>query len=280
MESEKEPWVPNGHFYSPVPSTDFINSINFQQFTMRRIEDMQSIELQISKQKKLIRKIAKKKTCLEFPDHFSKESLYHYENPFFSYGDAGALLCMILENKPNLIIEVGSGYSTALMIEVRKKLDLKFKILCIEPYPEILHNLIDGNILKDFEILPTNIQDIEISHFDKLNDGDVLFIDSTHVSKFGSDVNFIFEKILPRLKKGVIVHFHDIFWPFEYPESWVLEGRAWNEAYVLRAFLQYNRAFEIFFWPHMMDALHPGIIDEIIPKFKLNKGASIYIRRI
>ena len=81
--------------------------------------------------------------------------------------------------------------------------------------------------------------------FDQLESRDVLFIDSTHVSKLGSDVNYIFFEILPRLKPGVVIHLHDIYVGFEYPKPWVTEDRAWNEAYLLRAFLEYNERFRI-----------------------------------
>ncbi len=91
-----------------------------------------------------------------------------------------------------------------------------------------------------------------LSVFQSLNSGDVLFVDSTHVTKLGSDVNRIFFEILPALASGVIVHFHDIFYPFEYPRAWVREGRGWNETYLLRAFLEYNEAYEVLLWAHML----------------------------
>jgi hypothetical protein len=83
-----------------------------------------------------------------------------------------------------------------------------------------------------------------------LEENDILFIDSTHVTKINSDVNKIIFEILPKLQKGVLIHFHDIFWPFEYPQTWIREGMFWNEAYILRAFLEYNNSFEIGRWTH------------------------------
>jgi hypothetical protein len=78
-----------------------------------------------------------------------------------------------------------------------------------------------------------------------LNENDILFIDSTHVSKFNSDVNCIIHNILPALSKGVYIHFHDVMYPFEYPKNWLIEGRAWNEQYILRAFLEFNTNFKL-----------------------------------
>jgi hypothetical protein len=99
------------------------------------------------------------------------------------------------------------------------------------------------------------LQDVPLSTFQLLDSGDVLFVDSTHVAKLGSDVNRILFEILPALASGVVVHFHDVFYPFEYPKNWVREGRGWNETYVLRAFLEYNEAFEILLWGHMLRTL-------------------------
>ena len=81
--------------------------------------------------------------------------------------------------------------------------------------------------------------------FAALEGGDILFIDSTHVLKTGSDVVRLYNEIVPRLNAGVIVHIHDIFYPFEYPRDWVLEGRAWSEAYLVRVFLAFNSEYEI-----------------------------------
>ena len=90
-----------------------------------------------------------------------------------------------------------------------------------------------------------------MSVFDELNEGDILFIDSTHVLRTGSDVCFELFEVLPRLAPGVLVHFHDIFWPFEYPRAWVVdENRSWNELYAIRAFLMNNSDWHIIFFNH------------------------------
>ena len=95
--------------------------------------------------------------------------------------------------------------------------------------------------MKRHRLVNVKLQDVDLKEFDKLKSGDVLFIDSTHVSKIGSDVNYLFFEILPRLHRGVYIHIHDIFYPFEYPKDWIDEGRAWNENYILRAFLNIMR---------------------------------------
>jgi hypothetical protein len=105
------------------------------------------------------------------------------------------------------------------------------------------------------------VQNVPLEVFARLESSDILFIDSSHILKTGSDVNHYLFEILPILQPGVLVHIHDILYPFEYPEAWVLEDkRSWNEAYALRAFLEYNSAFEIvywnnFVWRHLRDDL-------------------------
>ena len=115
--------------------------------------------------------------------------------------------------------------------------------------------------------------------FAQLQENDILFIDSTHVSKLNSDVNRIIFNILPALKKGVLIHFHDIFWPFEYPKTWVKEGRAWNEAYLLRAFLEYNTDFEILFFSHYTHLFNREWIAANMPLFLNNLGGNIWLRK-
>ena len=105
------------------------------------------------------------------------------------------------------------------------------------------------------------------------------FVDSTHVGKIGSDVNYLFNEILPSLQPGVVVHVHDIFYPFEYPRYWIEEGRAWNEAYMLRCFLQYNSAFNILLWNHFLAQFHSAYFQEHMPLCLANTGASIWLRR-
>ncbi len=105
----------------------------------------------------------------------------------------------------------------------------------------------------------------------------MLFIDSTHVSKVGSDVNFLFFEVLPRLRPGVHVHVHDIAYPFEYPREWVLEGRAWNEAYLLRAFLTGNPHWQIDLWPSVLQLRHPEVMAATLHARTPVDGGSLWL---
>jgi hypothetical protein len=114
-------------------------------------------------------------------------------------------------------------------------------------------------------VLAQRVQDVPLSTFTALQANDILFVDSSHVVKVGSDVAWILFEILPCLAPGVIVHFHDIPYPFEYPLHWLHAGRAWNEAYVLRAFLQFNADFEIRFFNDFMTTFHGDAVRERMP---------------
>jgi hypothetical protein len=110
---------------------------------------------------------------------------------------------------------------------------------------------------------------------------DILFIDSSHVIKAGSDVSYLFNEVLPYLRPGVIVHFHDIMWPFEYPLDWYLRrGWLWNEAYFLRAFLQFNSAFEVLFFNAFLDQFYQPDVQHILPEFTQELGSSLWLRKV
>jgi hypothetical protein len=157
--------------------------------------------------------------------------------------------------------------------------DTGIRLTFIDPYPETLHSVLRETDRKSAEILSARVQNVVPDVFQALEANDILFIDSTHVSRTGSDVNFLFFDVLPRLNPGVYVHFHDIFYPFEYPQDWVYEGRAWNEAYLLRAFLTNNDSFSIVIWNDYLARFHRERLASLMPECMKNTGASIWIRR-
>ncbi|PON13546.1 hypothetical protein C2W62_33810 [Candidatus Entotheonella serta] len=151
---------------------------------------------------------------------------------------------MLRRQHPRRVIEIGSGFSSSVMLDVNDLfLDNSVQFTFIEPYPERLFEQFRDDDQQRHTVIEKPLQDVLLSLFRELSAGDILFIDSSHVVKIGSDVAYILFHILPALQSGVLIHFHDILWPFEYPEDWIFEGRAWNEAYVLRSFLQFNHMF-------------------------------------
>ena len=119
------------------------------------------------------------------------------------------------------------------------------EVTFVEPYPNRLLRLLRDGDQQQVRLIDKKVQDVPLEVFLSLESGDLLFIDSSHVVKCGSDLHFIFFEILPRLKPGVFVHFHDVFFPFDYPSEWLIKGQYWNENYFLRAFLSYNTEWSI-----------------------------------
>ena len=120
--------------------------------------------------------------------------------------------------------------------------------------------------------------DVEI--FSKLEKNDILFIDSSHVSKTGSDVNFELFEIFPILNSGVWVHIHDMFWPFEYPNDWIQQGRSWNELYFIRAYLTGNKQFQVKLFQHYLYERHKAFWEATIGKFVVNPGGGLWLEKI
>jgi predicted O-methyltransferase YrrM len=187
---------------------------------------------------------------------------------------------MIRHSKPKRIIEVGSGYSSAMTLDTNE-LHFGNSIRCtfIEPYPELLQSLLRPGDRERIEVLPVRVQEVPLERFAELESGDILFIDSTHVAKAGSDVPYLYFQVLPRLKPGVLVHIHDIFSGFEYPQPWVFEGRNWNEIYILRAFLMFNRAFRVLLFNTFLEQSHRDWFAAEMPLCLRNEGGNIWLRR-
>lgn len=190
---------------------------------------------------------------------------YYTDNDWFSFNCATALYGMIKLNKPKHIIEIGSGFSTSVMLDTNEHcFNNEIDIQCIEPRPQRLKELLKKG---DHILIHENdLQEMPLDLFSKLERNDILFIDSSHVMKTGSDVSYELFEILPILPKGVYIHFHDIFWPFEYPMKWLTEGRAYNEQQVLRALLTDSTTYKVTLFGHQLQCLsNAGIIPKVNP---------------
>jgi hypothetical protein len=273
-------FVPPGHFYSALPC---IEEIRKKENTVwgRVPPELPGIDLDIQGQLGLLDEFAGYYRDLPFRAKQENGLRYFYENPNYPYGDAAFLHCMMRKLRPRRIIEAGSGYSSCVMIDTNELfLGGTTEITFVEPYPDLLVSLFHPGDKEKYPIIARGLQEVELDRFRLLQEGDILFIDSTHVSKLNSDVNHILFKILPVLKSGVHIHFHDIFYPFEYPKEWIYAGRAWNENYILRAFMQYNSAFKIVLFGSFLAQLHRNKIEEALPICLKNPGGSIWIKKV
>ena len=257
------PYVMPGHFYSPLTNGDDIRRALAWQ-------DAPGVELNESSQLALA---ASSRAVLEAPEPGPR---YREPIEMFGHADAAVYRAMLGYLRPSRIIEVGSGFSTAVALdEADANPSLAgLEITCVEPYPERLLALLQPS--DHVALLRCPVQDVSLEAFDKLGAGDILFIDSSHVAKAGSDVTWLLLRVLPRLAPGVAVHLHDIFWPFTYRADWLAERRDWNEAYFLHAFLSGNVGWEILLFASWLWHQHTDMIPARIAN---DQPGSIWLRK-
>jgi hypothetical protein len=232
---------PSGHFYSPVVDPADIEARKEEIWP--QAPDILGIDFNHASQLRFLTD-AFPRWIADFdyaePDAGQEptpDRLFTLANDQFSNIDARALFVMLREATPRRVIEVGSGFSTLLMADTRRRFLPEMQVQCVEPYPRAF--LKDPSV--GIDLVESKVEHLPLSFFDSLQPGDILFIDSSHVSKTGSDVNYLFFEVVPRLPSGVLVHVHDIFLPNDYPYQWVVpDNRSWNEQYVLRAYLMFN----------------------------------------
>jgi hypothetical protein len=205
---------------------------------------------------------------------------YAFENPSYSWGDGSILYAMLRSHQPRRVTEVGSGWSSACALDtVGRYFEGECEFTFVDPYPQLLVSLI-GNVPTNVRIIEMPVQQVPLATFESLEAGDILFIDSTHVLRTGSDVCFELFEVLPRLAVGVLVHFHDMFWPFEYPRLWAVhENRSWNELYAVRAFLTNNDDWHITFFNDYFAKTERELIAASYPDFLKNSGGALWLQR-
>lgn len=277
ISSESDPLSPGG-FYSPIPSLDAINKHNFNAPLPELIP---GIDLNADEQLALLDSFEPFYKELPFPTQKIEGFRYYYENEAYGYSDAIMLYSMIRHLKPKKLIEVGSGFSSSVTLDTNEKfMNGSINCVFIEPYPKRLESLLKDHDKEKITIHKKGLQEVSLEVFKELKENDILFIDSTHISKFNSDVNYLFNEILPALASGVYIHIHDIFYPFEYPQEYLLQGRAWNEQYTLKAFLQYNKAFKIVLFNTYLQSIHQDKVKHRFPLLYKNTGGSIWLKKM
>ena len=277
-------WVPPGHFYSPFPSLEELRARSGRVFDRDPL-DVPGVDLAVEAQWKLLDELEPLAAGVTWPrtqaEAAAAGARYWADNPAYGDGDSLFLRAMLRHLRPKRLLELGSGYSSACTLDTRDEfLAGELEVTFLDPYPELLESLLRPEDHDEVTILPVGVEDLDHDLIGSLQAGDVLFIDSTHVAKPGSDVNRNIFEILPSVNPGVIIHLHDIFPAFEYPELWVEEGRGWTELYVLRAFLQYNSAFEILLWPGVLRAVDPEQVTRRFPAMARNAGGAMWLRRV
>ncbi|MDQ2769868.1 MAG: class I SAM-dependent methyltransferase [Bacteroidota bacterium] len=266
-----------GHYYSPIVRVEDAKQRQTQIWQDRDKDGIPGINLRTSQQLELMQELAAYYPEMPFKAQKQEGLRYYFDNDLYTYTDGVILYSMLRHFKPKRIIEAGSGHTSALMLDVNERFfNQEINLTFIDPEPNRLLSLMTPEDKARATVFMTGVELLDVEQFQQLQKNDILFIDSTHVSKTGSDVNHLFFNILPLLASGVIVHIHDVFYPFEYPKKWVFEGRNWNEDYLLRAFLMYNSQFDIIHFSDYLQIHHPHAFDAM-PATKQENGGNIWL---
>jgi hypothetical protein len=262
------------HFYEPIPDTRLLG----EELWERRYE-LEGIDMNRGMQLEFLRNVFPQfqPEWSQFPVTSNEaKGGFYVGNGRFENLDPLIAYCMVRHFRPSRIIEVGGGYST-LLLALAARRNENTALTCIEPDPiDPLRSEIPGLEA----LIRTRVENIGLPFFEQLQAGDVLFIDSSHTVRIGGDVNYLFLEVLPHLKPGVIVHVHDIFFPFEYPRKWAMEQRRfWTEQYLLQAFLAFNGEFEVLVGVQYLLAHWSDQVRATFPNSPALKGGSFWMQR-
>ena len=246
-DSQKEyldagPRLSVNDFYSPVPDPAKIPREYFDSETA-------TIDWNTDVQIETLRQLA------EFGSAYKPIA----KNDMFGWHDAPVYYAIVRRFQPSRIIEVGGGHSTKVSSAACRD-NGKGHITVIDPYMDDSFR----RHLRGAKIIKKPVQEMQLEIFEELHENDILFIDSTHVSKAYSDVNYLVLEVLPRLRPGVLVHFHDIHLPRPYPLEWMTKYELFfNEQHILQAFLYKNPDFEIIAALKYMGGARPDLLRAI-----------------
>lgn len=199
---------------------------------------------------------------------------FFWNNSQFSYSDAMSYYCFVRLLQPSNIVEIGGGFSTLVAIEAIKKNGSGI-IKVIEPFPRSFLKERD-----EIDLLCVKAQDLKLEFLnDSLHDGDILFIDSTHTVKSGSDCAHIYLRLLPKIRRDIYVHVHDVFLPFGLPRDWLLDRQIfWTEQYLLFAFLVDNQKANLLYGSNFNAKWHPALMERFMDgKYPIG-GGSVWFR--
>jgi len=270
---------PPGHYSSPIP--DFEDVLRRSDEIFNKEVEIVGIDLKENDQSEFLKELLP--FVKEYPYQLKKIDgyRYYYENSMFQQMDGLMLYSILRYFKPKNVIEIGSGFSSAIFLDVNNKIfNNEMKLTFIEPYPDCLFSLLNSSDSERVDIITDRVQNVSIEKYNQLNDGDFLFLDTSHILKTGSDISFWLFNILPRLKKGVIIHIHDIFYPFEYPKEWIEQQKCYNEVYLIHSFLMNNDSFEILLFNSWVKYKQIEWLKLNAPFCLNSEGGSLWIRKI
>jgi len=269
------------HYYTPIPDTRVLRKKDGLWY---RELPLAGVELNVEGQKCLLETICPplQDEYVSFPrDKTANPLQYYLNNGSFGFVSGQMHYCIIRHFKPKRIIEVGSGYSTLVSLSAIDKNNrggYPCDLISIEPYPL---KFLENDAL-DIKVIKKKVEDMNTVFFESLSENDLLFIDSSHTVKIGGDVNFLILEVLPKLNKGVIVHIHDIQFPYDYFQASTLQNHLfWQEQYLVQAFLAYNETFKVLWCASYMHHKHPELMTKYFSPYPRNRvPTSLYIQKV
>ncbi len=254
------------HFYFPVPK---LKSFRGKDWGAAR--PCAAVDLHLDEQvERLHAELAPSARERSFAEHNGDgRREFHFNNGYFERVDAEVAYAFVRRRKPRRVIEVGSGNSTLVLgaaLRANAEEGQGGELTSIEPDPApFLRNGVAGLT----RLIETPVQQVPLQTFRELRAGDILFIDSSHVVSMDNDVLYEYLRILPELAPGVLVHFHDIFTPLDYPEKFVKTNLCfWGEQYLLEAFLAFNSAYRVVWSSSAMQKFHPDALRDAFPDWE------------
>jgi len=214
----------------------------------------------------------------DVPERSDKVGEYCWDNGFWNNADALVQYGLVRARQPGRYVEIGCGWSSLLLARALERNARACTVDLVEPYGnDAMLATLPSGWTRHRRIL----QRTDFAIFDRLAAGDILFYDGSHCAKAGSDVNWFFFRVLPRLRPGVLIHFHDIFLPDDYPQEWIFErGQTWNEQYVLQAFLMHNRAYQVLMANRYLYRVGQATLDRLYQGVQPSFGCSFWIEKV
>jgi predicted O-methyltransferase YrrM len=219
--------------------------------------------------------------CREFSPPLTSEEAgpngFYLGNGTYESVDAELLYAMVRRSTPRRVVELGSGFSTLI---IRAALERNAPgsageiLRTYDPYRSAL-------LAADVVVAPLRVQDVPDRVFEELTADDILFVDTSHTVKLGGDVNRIILDLLPLIRPGVIVHFHDIFLPYPYSRAHFDAAHFWTEQDLLQAFLAGNGGWEVVIGAYAVARAYPARLGAVVPSFGPGVApGAIWLRRL